>query len=57
VMQLRDAPEVTLSAGQTFYEGPNDVHIVGRNARNTQVAKFIVFLVKKQGAPILEPVN
>jgi quercetin dioxygenase-like cupin family protein len=57
VMQLRDAPEVTLSAGQTFYEGPNDVHIVGRNASNTQAAKFIVFLVKKQGAPILEPVN
>ena len=57
VMQLRDAAEVTLSPGQTFYEGPNDVHIVGRNASNTQPAKFVVFLVKNQGAPILEPVK
>ena len=57
VMQLRDATEVTLSPGQTFYEGPNDVHIVGRNASNTQPAKFVVFLVKNQGAPILEPVK
>jgi quercetin dioxygenase-like cupin family protein len=57
VMQVRGAPEVTLSAGQTFYEGPNDVHVVGRNASNTQPAKFIVFLVKNQGAPILIPVN
>ena len=55
VMQLRDAAEVTLSPGQTYYEGPNDVHIVGRNASNTRPAKFVVFLVKNQGAPILEP--
>jgi quercetin dioxygenase-like cupin family protein len=57
VMQLRDAPEVTLSPGQTYYEGPNDVHIVGRNASNTRPAKFVVFFVKNQGAPILEPVK
>jgi quercetin dioxygenase-like cupin family protein len=57
VMQVRGAPEVTLSPGQTFYEGPHDVHIVGRNASNTQPAKFIVFFVKDQGAPILKPVN
>jgi len=57
VMQLQGAAEVTLSPGQTFYEGPNDVHIVGRNASNTQPAKFVVFLVKNQGAPILEPVK
>ena len=57
VMRLRDAAEVTLSPGQTYYEGPNDVHIVGRNASNTQPAKFVVFLVKNQGAPILEPVK
>lgn len=53
VMQVRGAPEVTLSPGQTFYEGPNDVHIVGRNASKTDPAKFIVFLVKEKGAPIL----
>jgi len=57
VMQVRGAPEVTLSPGQTFYEGPHDVHTVGRNASNTQPAKFIVFFVKNQGAPILKPVN
>ena len=57
VMKLRDAAEVTLSPGQTYYEGPNDVHIVGRNASNTWPAKFVVFLVKNQGAPILEPVK
>ena len=57
VMQLRDAAEVTLSPGQTYYEGPNDVHIVGRNASNTRPAKFVVFLIKNQGAPILEPVR
>ena len=57
VMRLRDAAEVTLSPGQTFYEGPDDVHIVGRNASDTRPAKFVVFLVKNQGAPILEPVK
>ncbi len=55
VMRLRDAAEVTLSPGQTFYEGPDDVHIVGRNASDTRPAKFVVFFVKNQGAPILEP--
>ena len=55
VMQLRDAAEVTLSPGQTYYEGPDDVHIVGRNASSTRPAKFVVFFVKNQGAPILEP--
>lgn len=55
VMQVRGAAEVTLSPGQTYYEGPSDVHIVGRNASNTRPAKFVVFLVKNQGAPILEP--
>jgi quercetin dioxygenase-like cupin family protein len=54
VMQVRGAAEVTLSPGQTYYEGPSDVHIVGRNASNTRPAKFVVFLVKNQGAPILE---
>jgi quercetin dioxygenase-like cupin family protein len=57
VMQVRDAAEVTLSPGQTYYEGPNDVHIVGRNASNTRPAKFVVFLVKNKGAPVLLPVK
>jgi len=47
---------VTLTPGQTFYEGPDDVHVVRRNASSTQPAKFVVFLVKDKGAPILKPV-
>lgn len=53
VMQVRGGEEVTLTRGQTFYEGPNDVHTVGRNASNTELAKFLVFFVKEQDAPIL----
>jgi quercetin dioxygenase-like cupin family protein len=55
VMQLRDAKPVTLKAGETFYEGPNDVHIVGRNASDSKPAKFVVFLVKNQGVPAFIP--
>lgn len=55
VMQVRGGKEVTLTPGQTFYEGPNDVHVVGRNASKTKPAKFVVFLVKDKGAPILVP--
>ncbi|WP_263367444.1 cupin domain-containing protein [Edaphobacter bradus] len=57
VMQVKGGQPVTLTPGQTFYEGPDDVHIVGRNASNTKPAKFIVFLVKNKGAPILTPVK
>jgi quercetin dioxygenase-like cupin family protein len=57
VMQLRGGKEVTLTPGQTFYEGPNDIHAVGRNASTTKPAKFIVFLVKDKGAPVLVPVS
>src|SRR6478672_8201405 len=55
VMQVKGGKEVTLTPGQTFYEGPDDVHVVGRNASSTKPAKFVVFLVKKQGAPVLVP--
>ena len=55
VMQVKGGNEVTLSPGQTFYEGPDDVHIVGRNASKTKPAKFVVFLVKGKGAPVLVP--
>jgi len=56
VMQVQGGAPVTLHAGQTFYEGPSDVHIVGRNASTTAPAKFVVFIVKDKGAPILIPV-
>ena len=55
VMQVRGGKEVTLTPGQTFYEGPDDVHTVGRNASKTEPAKFVVVLVKQQGAPVLTP--
>src|SRR5881227_844174 len=55
VMQVRGGKEVTLTPGQTFYEGPDDIHIVGRNASKTKPAKFVVFLVKDKGAPVLVP--
>jgi quercetin dioxygenase-like cupin family protein len=55
VMQVRGGKEVTLKPGQTFYEGPDDVHVVGRNASQTKPAKFIVFFVKDKGAPIVVP--
>jgi quercetin dioxygenase-like cupin family protein len=55
VMQVRGGKEVTLTPGQTFYEGPDDVHVVGRNASKTKPAKFVVFFVKDKGAPVLLP--
>jgi quercetin dioxygenase-like cupin family protein len=57
VMQLKGGKEVTLTPGQTFYEGPNDIHVLGRNASKTKPAKFVVVLVKNKDAPVLVPVK
>jgi len=57
VMQVKGGKETTLTPGQTFYEGPDDVHIVGRSASKTKPAKFLVFLVKNKDAPVLVPVK
>ena len=57
VMQMKGEKEVTLHPGQTFYEDPQGVHLVGRNASDTKPAKFLVFLIKEKGAPILVPTN
>jgi len=57
VMQLKGKPAVTIKAGQTFYEGPTDVHVVGRNVGNTEPARFVVVLLKAKGAPIFKPVQ
>lgn len=57
VMQVKGGKEVTLTPGQTFYEGPNDIHTVGRNASTTKPAKFLVVLLKKQGVDALLPVQ
>ena len=53
VMQVMGGKQVTLTQGQTFYEGPDDVHVVGRNASSTQPARLLVFLVKDKGAPVV----
>ena len=55
VMQLKGGQQVTLAPGQSFYEGPDDVHVVDRNASDTQPAKFLVLLIKDKGAPALVP--
>ena len=57
VMQVKGKAPVTLTPGQTFYEGPDDVHIVSRNASQTAPAKYVVFLAKGKGAPILTPLK
>jgi len=57
VMQVKGGKEVTLTPGQTFYEGTDDVHVIGRNASTTKPAKLLVFLVKNKGAPVLVPVK
>jgi quercetin dioxygenase-like cupin family protein len=55
VMQVKGGKEMTLTPGQTFYEGPDDIHVVSRNASSTKPAKFLVFLVKEKGAPLVVP--
>ena len=55
VMQVKGATPVTLRPGQTFYEGPDDIHLVGRNASRTKPAKFLAVFVKDRGAPVVAP--
>jgi len=55
VMQLKGGQPVTLTPGQIFYEGPDDVHVVDRNASDTKPAKFLVVLIKDKGAPAVIP--
>jgi quercetin dioxygenase-like cupin family protein len=57
VMQLKGGEQVTLTPGQTFYEGPDDVHVVDRNASSSNPAKFLVLLIKDKGAPAVVPVE
>ena len=55
VMGLNNGDPVTLTSGQTFHEGPNDIHTVSRNGSKTKPAKFLVFLIKNKDAPITVP--
>ena len=55
VQQVKGGQPVTLTPGQTFYEAPDDIHVVDRNASKTKPAKFVVVLIKEKGAPALVP--
>jgi quercetin dioxygenase-like cupin family protein len=55
VMQVKGGKPVSLTAGQTFYESPDDVHVVGRNASSTRPAKLLAVLLKDKGTPALVP--
>jgi quercetin dioxygenase-like cupin family protein len=55
VMAVKGGKEVTLGPGQTFYESPDDIHTVSKNASATKPAKFLVFFVKDKGAPPTVP--
>jgi quercetin dioxygenase-like cupin family protein len=55
VMQVSGGKEMTLTPGQSFYEDPNDIHVVSRNASSTKSAKFLVFLINKKEAPLVIP--
>jgi quercetin dioxygenase-like cupin family protein len=55
VMQVKGGKEVTLGPGQTFYESPEDIHTVSKNASSTKPARFLVFFVKEKGAPATAP--
>jgi quercetin dioxygenase-like cupin family protein len=57
VMQVKGGEEVTLTAGQSFYESPTDIHVVSRNASGSKPAKFLVFLIKNKNAPLVTPVK
>jgi quercetin dioxygenase-like cupin family protein len=57
VMGVKGGETVTLTPGQTFYEAPNDIHTISRNASKTKPAKFLVLLLKDKDAPVLVPVK
>jgi len=57
IMQVEGGKETTLGPGQTFYESPDDIHVVSKNASDSKPAKFLVFFVKDKGAPASTPVN
>ena len=57
VMQVQGGEAKTLTAGQTFYENPDDIHTVANNASATEPAKILVFFIKDSDAPASIPVK
>ncbi|MCY1560997.1 hypothetical protein D9M68_982000 [compost metagenome] len=56
-MGVAGGKEVTLNAGESFHEGPQDLHTVGRNASQDKPARFVVFLLKDVNKPPVIPVD
>jgi quercetin dioxygenase-like cupin family protein len=56
-LQVKGGAPITLTPGQTWSEGSGNVHVVSRNASDSAPAKYLVFMVKDKGAPILTPVK
>src|SRR5260370_17243023 len=46
VMQLKGGQQVTLTPGQSFYEGPGDVHVADPTASGPPPPKFLVAFTK-----------
>jgi quercetin dioxygenase-like cupin family protein len=55
VTQLAGHDPVTLHAGETFYEGPQDIHVRSANPDSRVPAKLLVFMVKDRGRPVSRP--
>ena len=51
VVQLKGGQPVTLNPGDTYYESPDDIHVMSRNPSDSVPVKALIFMVKKTGAP------
>lgn len=54
-IKLDDGPEKVLTKGDTFYEAPNQLHAMSRNATNTEPAKVLVVGIGEIGKPRTVP--
>ena len=57
IMQVKGSEPQTLGPGEVFYENPDDIHSMSRNASDTEPAKILVFFLKEKGAATTEPAN
>jgi quercetin dioxygenase-like cupin family protein len=55
--QVKGGELTVLNPGDTYYESPNDIHIVSRNPSSTTPAKAILFMVHNKGAALSTPVK
>ena len=55
--QVKGGELTVLNAGDTYYESPNDIHIVSRNPSSTTPAKAILFMLHNKGAALSTPVK